>query len=134
MKFSRTLSFIAIALGFSTLEISKPANADDLTPSAFELECAPFVHAIGTKLQIKIVSATNQTQSEAQITMGAPSFNIPLITESYPFVQKTSDTHGRTVNYQANNFTLTLDRNTSTADVSFMFNGQEKTARNLRCH
>ena len=134
MKFSRTLSFIALAVGFSTLEISKPANADNLAPAAFELECAPFVQAIGTTLQIKILSATNQAQSEAQITMGAPSFNIPLVTESYPIVHETSDTHGRTVNYQANNFALTLDRNTSTADVSFMLNGQERTERNLRCH
>ena len=134
MNFSRTLSFIALALGFSTLEISKPAHAGNLAPAAFELECAPFVQAVGTTLQIKILSASNQSQSEAQVTMGAPSFNFPVVTESYPIIQETSDTHGRTVNYRASDFALTLDRNTSTANVSFMMNGQERTERNLRCH
>ncbi len=130
MKLMIVLFTLAAACGTSILTVAARANADvSIAASPFEIDCAPFTHAQGTIMRVKIVRASD----EAEVTIGAPSFNVPTSTESYPLVQKISDTHGRTVHYQANNFVLTLDRTTSTAVVHFMFNGEEKMFENMVC-
>lgn len=137
LKILSALTIASTLVGFSATSLAQTSELDNSQAgmnqspdsSQVEVQCAPFVHAQGAFMQVKIIRATE----EAQVTMGAPSFNRPTTTESYPVVQKISDTHGRTVNYQTNNFALTLDQNTSTATLHVMFQGEEKLIENLVC-